>query len=195
MLHDIGVALQTKLRARGCPLNVIDGPEPTGTTTWGRQRIVIEHDEGDGFSTTLSQRPNTAHRMNRGVASKITIYAQSTRSGAKDFEHRDLAEHVLDMVLVCLGDVASTASPPPVYNVWSADGGSFIVPADLAESERRAGAVYELKVTFQRAVKERTWDREIAAEATVGGDEGVGITSTTQTSINGVGGSETACGA
>lgn len=185
MLHDIGVALQAKLRERLCPIPVVDGPEATKTAGWGRERIVIEHADGDGFNLPRSTHRNPEHRFVRTVSSKITIYAQRTRSGALEFEHRDRAEAVLDCVLVALGDVAAVADPLPVYNVFQPTGGRFIVPTDLEGTEVRGGAVYELDVIFERAVKVQTFTGEIAEEASVGGEEGIGVNNTVQASIDG----------
>jgi len=162
VIHDIGLALQVRLRAAGCPVAVVDGPEPTTTATRGRERIVIEHADSDSFVPTRSQRPNPVHRLNRSVGAKITIYAQSPRAGALDFEHRRRAEHILDLVLVALGDEAGSSA---IYNVWAPQSGQFITPPDLEGSERRGGAVYELAVTFERAVKVQTWAGDIAPEA------------------------------
>jgi hypothetical protein len=185
MLHDIGVALQAKLRERECPIPVIDGPESTKTATWGRERIVLEHSDGDRFGPSKGVHVNPPHRFIRSVAAKLTIYAQRTRSGALEFEHRDRAEAILDSVLVALGDVAGVTSPMPVYNVFTPTGGRFIAPTDLDGAEVRGGAVYELDVTFERAVKVQTFAGAIAEEATVGGEDGVGVVNTVIASIDG----------
>lgn len=164
MIHEIGVELQAELAAKGVPFRVVDGPEDTQTTTWGRERIVIERDEdrGDSFGPVKSQRANPKHRFTREIGAKITIYTQSTRSGAQGFEHFRRADHALDLVLVALDKVVRTRR-----NTLTISGGRFLRPADLENSERRGGAVYELTFTVDRAVYEQKWDGSIAGEWTV----------------------------
>lgn len=184
MLHRIGVQLQSMLQARGCPIPVVDGPEGSQTATFGRERIVLEHQpNGDRFVATQSQRPNPVHRMVRNVGAKITIYAQSPRAGALEIEHKSRAEQILDLVLVGLGDCAATST---IFNVWEPTGGGFFVPPDLAGSDRPGGAAYELALTFARAVREKAWDGSIAEEATITGDAtGVSIVTAKSASTNG----------
>lgn len=164
MIHEIGVELGAQLKTRGVPFAVVDGPEQTVTTTGARERIVIEHDEkaGDRFTAPFSQRPNPSHRKTRGIGAKITIYAQSAKAGAMPFEHRRRAEEVLDHVIVCMDHVAGVRK-----NAWTATGGAFVQPADLAKSEKISGAVYELRFTFDRAVMDRTWAGDAKPEAAI----------------------------
>lgn len=168
MIHEIGVELGVALAAEGCPLKVVDGPEPTKTTTYARERIVIEHDDGDSFGPVRSQRPNPKHRMNRNVAAKVTIYAQSAAPGALDWEHRRRAEHALDLVLVALEKVIVARK-----NGWTLKGGGFVQPEDLQKSECAGGVAYELKFTVERGVYEQKWNGDIRPQVT-----GVTITGT-----------------
>ncbi len=168
MLHEIGVELGAALAAQGCPLRVVDGPEATKTTTWARERIVIEHDDGDGFAPVRSQHRNPKFRMVRNVAAKVTVYAKSPAEGAMDWEHRRRAEHVLDLVLVALEKVLVARK-----NGWTPKGGAFIKPDDLQNSEVAGGAVYELKFTVERGVFEQKWNGDIRAQVS-----GVTITGT-----------------
>jgi hypothetical protein len=164
MLHEIGVELAAALRTKKCPIGVVDGPEPMGTTTWGRERIVIEHDDegGDAFSHVLSQHKNPKHRATRAIGVKVTIYAQSTRPGALHWEHRRRAEHTLDIVVVALADVITARK-----NAWRITGGKFVTPPDLDSSEKPGGAVYELKFTVDRGVYEQKWTGEIRPQMTM----------------------------
>lgn len=168
MLHEIGVELGAALAAQGCPLRVIDGPEPTKTTTYARERIVIEHDDADGFVPTQSQHRNPKIRMVRNVAAKVTIYAQSPAAGAMEWEHTRRAEHVLDLVLVALDYVVSVRK-----NRWTIKGGGFVRPDDLAKSDTQGGAVYALTFAVERGVYEQKWNGDVRPQVT-----GVPITST-----------------
>jgi hypothetical protein len=124
--------------------------------------------------------------MTRKIAAKVTIYAQSPKAGAMPFEHERRAEHALDLVLVGLEVVARTRQ-----NQWTPVRGRWVPPADLAESERFGGAVYELAFTFDRGVWVQTWAGDKRPEASLGA-----IKSRTRVHLNGMEdeSSETACG-
>ncbi len=152
MIHEIGLELGARLAEQGVPLPVVDGPE-NPSTMWGRERIVIEHAEGnDAYGGPRSQRIAPKHRYTRSVPYKITIFVKSGRAGAALFEHKRRAELALDKVLCAMDYVAAVRK-----NHWEPTSGKFITPADLAGSENPGGAVYELSFTFDRAVIDRNW--------------------------------------
>ncbi len=161
MLHELAGEMQAALIAKGCPFPVVDGPEPTKTASWSRERIVIEHDV-DAFGPPRSQHKNPKHRMTRQVGVKLTIYAKSPAVGALEFEHRRRAEHVLDLVLVALGDVCSMRKIGCALK-----NGSFVIPEDLTDSAAPCGAAYELSFAVDRGVPVLTWQGEKRPEATL----------------------------
>ena len=163
MIHEIGKELQAALRAKGCPFSVYDR-EAMQTATFARERIVLEHAGDDRFSAVRSQHVNPKHRRTRSIGAKLTIYAQSSASGALEFEHRRRAEAVLDMVLVALDAVAAAR-----HNAWNPTAGRFITPADFKETETYDGAVYELLFTFDRGVAVKTWAGAIRPEFELAG--------------------------
>jgi len=165
VIHEIGANINTVLKTRGCPILVIDGPEPTNTTTGARERIVLEHDEdaGDSYAAPQGTRGNDAARFVCQVGYKATFYVQAPAAGAKPYEHRRRAEHLRDLFTVAMFDVAKVRK-----NNCSIKGGRFIQPVDLAKSETIAGAVYELKFTFDRGIRVLTWAGEKRPEAAVG---------------------------
>jgi hypothetical protein len=183
MIREVAVKLQANLRAKGCPIPVVVGPEPTGTATFGRERIVIEHSDSDGFQPAWSQSVNPKRRMTRLIGAKATIYAQSTKAGAQVFEHRRRCEQILDMVLCGLSNIQAVRNGKGAF---LPSGGRFIVPDDLAASERPGGAAYELTFAVQRGVADVTWTGEAQPEAELdGGIDGVGILNSTRVSVNG----------
>ena len=171
MIHEIAIELQTALRAVDCPLAVVER-ESTKTTTFGRERIVLEHAEGGGdtFGAVRGTHVNPKHRFTRTIALQVTIYAQSLKAGALEWEHRRRAEHILDLAVVAIDDIAKRRR-----NTLVLGGGGFIVPEDLQDSERHGGAIYQLSLTFDRAIHAQTWAYEIQPEVTVGGADGVAI--------------------
>ncbi len=160
MIHEIGCELEAALLAKGCPIKVRDR-EATKPTAW-RNVIIIEHAGGDTFTPPRSQSENPKRYYVRNVGAKLTIYAQSAKSGANEFEHRRLAEHILDLALVGLRRVcAERRMLPDVAR------GQFVTVEDLAGSEVQGGAVYELPFTVARAVEDREWDGSIDDELTI----------------------------
>lgn len=191
MIHEIGVQLQAALQAKGCPFVVIDGPERRPTTTFARERVVIERDmsAGDTFAATHLPGKNPVTRLTRLIGCKITIYARAPSKGALEFEHFRRAEQVLDVVLIALYGIAKGRQNQVAFT-----SGKFVEPPDLTEGETMGGAVYELHFTFDRGVADRTWAG--AAQPTANVASGT-IQSTTNVSgiVEGGGSeSETACG-
>ncbi len=153
MIHEIGVDLGKLLGSKGCPFKVLDGPELRPSTTFSRERVVIEHDPNDTFVTRHVANTNTRTRLTRNIAVKVTIYAQAAAPGAAYWEHKRRAEHVLDMVLIGLAVIAKQRGNLIVFR-----SGKFVYPEDLKESETFGGAKYELLLSFDRGVADRNWD-------------------------------------
>jgi hypothetical protein len=184
VIHDIGILLQAKLRTAGFgSAVVIDGPETSESASWGRERIVIERFGDERPSNVRSQRRNPEHVTVRPIPAKISVYAQSTKPGALPWEHANRADKIVDLVLIALNDIAATNTP---YNVWAWTGGEFVSPPDLEKSARKGGAVFELRVTFERAVMRKTFAGAIEPEVELdGGVDGVGIDTTRRVGVNG----------
>lgn len=165
MIHEIGVELGKLLVGVKCPLPVVDGPERPKPTTFGRERIVLEYDEdgNDAFAPVRGNHENPKHRATVRWAGKITIYAQSAKAGAREFEHNRRALLVRDLVFVAIEEIAKDRK-----NAWSVTGGGFKPIEDLVDSERRGGAKYELKFWFERGLMVQTFEREIAPANEIG---------------------------
>ena len=166
MIHEIGVELQARLRAQGCPFTVSDR-ETVKRTAWTSNRIVID-ETGDVYGSPTSQSLNPRRHFDCTTGARLTIYGQSTRPGAAEFEHRRVARRVADMALVALREIR--ASRRIGLNIGP---GGFVDIADLVASEVKGGAVYELAFAVTRGVEGRTWAGSAWAEA--GGDGGNGI--------------------
>lgn len=178
MIHEIGVELQANLQAAGCPLKVYDGPEPTETTTFGRERIVIAHDPGgDTFASVKGgSHPNPTYRGTCNTGVVITIYAQEPKSAAMPFEHRRRAELFRDMVLCSLYEVITARA-----NGYSIKSGRLFTADDLSKSEIQGAAVYELKLTIERGISKKHFDGTIAPQVSVsasGGTDSIPMKST-----------------
>ena len=196
-IHDVGLALAAYLTAQGCPVAVVDGPEPTKTATWGRERIVLEHDlsASASFGGPRGLHVNARHSYSAADPYKITIYVRSV-AGAAPFEHRQRAMRVREQVLSGLRYVASINK-----NRFEPKAGKFTTPEDLTGSERPGGAAYELTFTYELPVRVVTFAGAAVNEASL-----AALSSTTKVSRAGIADddnnpntpsatAETACGA
>lgn len=164
MIHEIAKELGARLAAIGLDAPVVEGPE-NPTTTWGRERVVLEHTfdgDPDSFAGPRTQSENPKRRYTRTAAYKLTVYATSKKPGASLFEHCRRAEKMLDAVLVEMEEVAATR-----LSHWAPKSGRFVTPELLKGAENPGGAVYELAFTFDRAVAKRKWSGEIRPTATL----------------------------
>ena len=164
MIHEIGVQLDAALGTKGVPFKVVDGPEFRTTTTFARERVVIEHDpKGDSFAPRHNAaQVNPRIRLTRVIGVKVTIYAQHPYKGAAYFEHKRRAEHVLDLVLIALDVIAKARK-----NILTFTSGKFVYPDDMKASETMGGAVYELLFTIDRGVADCNWDGTAQPEVTI----------------------------
>lgn len=186
MIHAIGEQLATALAAASIPIPVVDGPERRKTTTFARERVVLEHFGEDRIQPKHKATVNPQARMSRVVSYKATIYAQHPAKGAAEFEHRRRCEQILDQVLVGLDVIVKARA-----NILSWSSGKFVIPEDMKDAETLGGAVYELTFTIDRVVTTATFTGAKAPEATVGPTT---ITNQTQVTVNGQGTPEPACG-
>lgn len=177
MMRDISQELAARIHERKCPLAVVYGPEPTstGTTTFGRERIVVErlNDRNEVTAQAHSQRRNPKQYWVRRLNGRVTIYAQDTKPGARHFDHEDRMDRIADMVLVCLAEVLDER-----HNTYVIADCVKFVPADLAATTIHGGAVYRIDFAVSRGVNARDWDGSALPETTFGPD-GVTVNSST----------------
>ena len=128
----------------------------------------------------------------RSVGVLVRIYGQSTKAGATPQDHAEVVEQLLDHVVVALDDVLRGGK-----TLWTLGAGGFAQPEALRGSEGRSGALYELRLSYERPVLATTWAGDAAPETTLDPDTGATIASTTQVTLhNGPENqsAETACG-
>lgn len=162
MIHEIGRELDALLKARKCPLGVIDGPE-FDTTTWGNDRIVIETAGGDRIGPPKRVSHNPKRYATRGIGVQIRIFARVVREGAQPFEHRRKCDHVLDMVLVALKKISATRGDE--FEIRSSD---YYIPPDLSKSDNAGGCAYQLLLYWDRGVGDIDWQYNADEEGTIG---------------------------
>ena len=183
-----------ELKAKGVPFECIYGPERFKPTTLNRPRIVFERPEkADGAAFNQN-----AGQLTRSLGVQITVFAQSTLSGANVYDHERLADLVVDQVMRALYTVAKKRKtfvrPSGPWGKLSA------AELELIGIAAWPGIAYAMPVEFDRGLPEVNWQGETAETATFADpndpeDHGVRITSRTEVHLNdSTGASETGCG-
>lgn len=188
-LAEYGRALRAELVARGVPFVVTDGPEPTGATKYTDRMVLENREGGDSFSRTGTRKGNPPILFTRSVAARLKIYAQSTAAGATYAHHKGRAELALDHAVNALDTVIRTAKSQVRFT-----GGGFEVPADLADSQVRSGALYVLDFEYDRGMADAvSWTEDALDEFTLGAGSIMNTTQVVQTG-NEDATAETGCG-
>lgn len=163
MIHEITEEMRTYLAGQSCPFPIVDGPG-ADITSLGPCYITVERDEsGETFGPARGARPmnNPKHLLTRKIAVLITLRIQRTAPGALDFEHHRFCDHAVDLVSAAAYYVAALRK-----NEVSFQSGRYVVPPDQIKTEATSGAVYELRLTVDRAVFQQEYDKRGAPGAT-----------------------------
>jgi hypothetical protein len=156
MLYEVSKLVETQLENRGCPLRVVYGPERYADVGLTDSRIVFERPRsaGDVTGPPKCSKNNPPRRAERTIAGTIRVFAHSTVAGARVQDHEDIAEQTVDLIIVALQ--VALASLIVTGTIGS---GGYLSEDELSLPELEAwpGVVYELPITIQRAVYDRTW--------------------------------------
>jgi len=156
MLYAISKDVETELTARGCPLPVIYGPEPVADLALVRSRIVIERprESGDTIGPPRAHKHNPRRAAERGIAARVRIYAHATVEGARVQDHESVAEQAAGLIVVALQIAIARQKTTAAFS-----SSGYVAPAALEIPELRVwpGVVYEIDLTVQRGVFDRTW--------------------------------------
>lgn len=161
MIREIGVELKTELQRQLVPFEVVYR-DVAQQTTWGRNRIVVERIAKEEVGSPRVTSVNPKRLYLRNILGKITIYAQSTAAGAKDFEHERVADNAVDAVLCALKLIAARRRQG--LKIGRSE---QVKVADLDKSEVAGGTKHEIEFAVERAVSKRTWANEIQPEFTI----------------------------
>jgi hypothetical protein len=185
MLRDVGIALQKRLAARGCPIPVTDAlDEKPNAATYARERIVLERDPaGDSYkaprgTSSLSRRRGPTFRL---IGCRAVIYVREPRAGAMPFEHVQRAEKVIDYLLITIDETLRADAKCRCLIV----GGAFEPIEDLAASEKVTGARYVLRFQIERGLVVQTWKGVGPTLVQIGGVSGINIQTDVQAAIDG----------
>jgi len=156
MLAQLTSLLRTALVAQGCPVPVIDGPERSAAAS-ADTRIVVQRTVGEpeNVRAPMSRPVNPKAFAVREIACLIRIYARSTVSGASVRSHLALADALADLVVVQMTKVVQ--SQKQGLPRWGAGKVVPLADLELEGMQTWRGVVYDLPVSIDRGVLDRTW--------------------------------------
>jgi hypothetical protein len=183
MLPELVKTIAAELKARAVPMRVVYGPE-RGAQGMSSPRIVIEYDRDSRERVTGPRRPQANPNMVyvRAVPCRARVFAQSTEQGSRVQDHERIGNQVGDLLLVSI--FAALQKSKTLGSITSVQ---LLSAAALEREglETWPGVVLDVGFEVDRGVRDRTWTTEKAPEATVGGDDGVGIATDGQVHLDG----------
>jgi len=166
MLYEITKELATALAAKKFPYPVVYGPLPVRATGVSRMYVQVERDRGgnEPFAAPHSQHLNPPVFWKRTILGKVTIYAQSTLTGARSQDHERVADKIADMVASAIYVIGKKRKLLSVGIT-----GRMVPAGDLENKELQQwpGAIYQMNVTLTRSVPYLTWLDEVLPTGTV----------------------------
>jgi len=170
MLYEMTKEVNALLVSKGFPYPVEYGPGAVRTNAIARTWVHVERDRGaaEQWAAPSGQHPNPPVYWKRNIAAKITIYANSTVTGARTQEHERLADKMADIVASSLYVVGKLRKLLSVGIT-----GRFVPASELDNRslQQWPGAIYEMTVTFSRSVPYLTWAGDKLPEGTFAANE------------------------
>lgn len=169
MLNEIIRLVSARLITKKVPstYRVVYGPErEVGSII--DTRIVFEYDRNrqDSFGGPVATHLNPTMKLAHEVSFVCRIFAQSTATGATQYEHEELALQILDKVLCALINVIRGTLKGSLTII----SGKFLSTEELemAGMEQWPAAAYEMQFSVTRSVFDTDWTCAKAAEASIG---------------------------
>ena len=180
MLAAIVSQLREALVARKVPYPLVYGPERLEQGSSVRPHIVVERDRqsGDTWQAAKTNNANPQRIFARGIGGVVRIFAQSTKRGAAVEDHERIADKLVNQTMMALREIVVARR-----SALSIKSSRLLTLAELAEAGLTyPGAVYELRIEIGMGVDDENYAAETPAETTMGGEGGVSVTTTLDTS-------------
>jgi len=159
MLYEIAKELQTALVSKRFPFKVLYGPGAVRTVAIAETHVRVDENLGvnEEWGAPPSAHSNPRVYWQRKIQSRITIYANSTVTGARTQDHERLADKMADMVASAIYVIGKRRK---LIAVGIA--GRWIPASELENKslQQWPGAIYEMAVSFSRSVQDLTWADE-----------------------------------
>jgi hypothetical protein len=168
MIYDLTLALKANFEAKGAPVRVVYGPEPTESISAARERVVIWEpldEKRDSVQGPKATHPNPRQPRVLVQSCRLRVFSQSTTAAALWHEHVDRARQILVHTIAGLDRIVRGRK-----NTITWGPGGFVSLVDSAGKPLWSGAVYELDFYVDHGVPDWTWKFEGADTATIGTD-------------------------
>jgi hypothetical protein len=160
MMGALFLALRTALAAKGVPYELSYGP-PNVPIKTGATRLAMWSDTetGDSLSGPKGNQGNPRKTATITIGVVFWIFAQSTTPGAQRFDHEDIARRLAEQVIVETKRVIFKAGA--LHRVSKL---GFVTDAKV--SDGWPGVVYEIRMSVEQPILDRSWLGDAAPEAT-----------------------------
>jgi hypothetical protein len=166
-VYEVAREVGAKLKAAKFPFRVVYAPERTDRSDTSNPVILFMRDRtnGEGIEEPKGQQANGRIVLNRKTGVEIRIYACSNVPGAMVQDHEELADYLIDAVLVALEEVCKEGR----FSPFEYGEARFLYPEELVfgdnEPEKYRGVVFVLRLKIGRAVVKRDYLKQIRPTA------------------------------
>lgn len=162
--------LGTELAARKFPYRVIYAPERTDRASVMPVILLSRDlDASESVGTPKGQQANPHKSSTRRIPCKLKIYARASLPGSSVIDHEELADYLVDAVLVAL-DEWSTAQRGGGIEYGEMQ---FMTPEELVTDDGKPegwpGLVYLIRFTIGRGVVKRDFLKQARPTGSING--------------------------
>lgn len=175
LCYEVARELGAKLKAGKYPFRVLYAPERTDRANTADPVILVrrDRDNGEDIRPPIGQQKNGRRVLDRYQGIEIKVYARSSLSGAMPQDHEELADYLVDAVLVALAEITTEEKmTAPEYTE-----ARFMYPEEVVtekgEPEHWPGVVFLLRLKIGRGVIKRDYLKQVRP---VAAPTGVGTT-------------------
>jgi hypothetical protein len=158
-----------KLKAAKFPFRVVYAPERTDRSDMSNPVILFMRDRmnGEDIEPPKGQQANGRLVLNRKTGVEVRIYACSSLPSARAQDHEELADYLIDAVLVALEEVCKEGR----FSPFEYGEARFLYPSELVfddnEPEKYRGVVFVLRLKIGRGVVKRDYLKQVRPTTTV----------------------------
>jgi hypothetical protein len=164
--------LDAELKKRKFPFRVKYAPERTDRANASNPVILFMRDAeaSEKIEAPKGNQPNPNKRRTRRIPCKIKIYAASTLPGATLPEHEELADYLVDAIVIALDEWNSSESGGGIEFGEMA----FLTPDELVDPttgkpESWPGVVFVIRFSIGRGVVKRDYLKQARPTAAING--------------------------
>lgn len=167
LIYEVSRELGLRLKARKYPFRVHYGPERTNRESNASPVILVCRDRADGedIQPAVGQQANGRKIATRLQGVEIKIYAQSSLPHATLQEHEELADYLVDAVLVSLYEIAAAEKMGTLEFTEARFMYSNELVTEKGEPEHWPGVVFLLRLKIGRGVLKRDYLKQIRPAA------------------------------